>query len=169
MKTILLIIMALAILLYPFRRHFDKPAKIKELIKQHPLLLTRFVYLVLAILWVYINTNNIILSQRDALRIGVPVLWYTIVPALLLLLYAIFPLNKVWILPAANLILGWGMHMQKTIVYCYQDMDFKTDLFNSIIGFTMLITISTLYVLACISMMYLTGPYIIKYLRRNKI
>ncbi len=129
----------------------------------------RFVYLCLAILWVYINKNSIILSQWDALRIGVPIFWYTIVPALFLLLYAILPLNKVWILPAATLILGWGMHMQKTIVYCYQGMDVKTDLFNSIIGITILITVHILYVLACISIMYLTGPYIINHLRRNKI
>jgi len=73
MKTIILIIMMLAIILLPFRRHFDNTEKIKVLNKRY-LLLIRFLYLGLAILWLFLNENNIILSKYDALRIGIPIL-----------------------------------------------------------------------------------------------
>src|SRR4030042_794185 len=104
MKILILIILALAILLFPFRRHFDSPEKIRGLFEKvkHPLtkhfMPIRFIYLAFALFWFFLNKNNIFFSQWDAHRIGIPVGWYTSVPAFLLLFYALFPTNKVWTL-----------------------------------------------------------------------
>jgi len=162
MKTIILITMMLAIILLPFRRHFENTEKIKVLNKRY-LLLIRFIYLGLAILWLFLNENNIILSKYDALRIGIPILWYTILPAIFLLLYAIVPLTQIWILPAVTLVLGWGMHTQKSLSHVLSDFNAKTDM----LGFILLSFYNVFFLVLCIVILYLFGPYLKKIMQRN--
>lgn len=154
--------MVLTILLLPFRRRFNNIEKIREL-NRHHLLLVRFIYLGLAILWLFLNENNIIFSKYDALRIGVPVLWYVMLPTIFLLFYAIFPLNQIWILSASILLLGCGMHIQKSISHVLSDFNAKTDM----LGFILMTFYDLFFPVLCIVILYLLGPYLKKIIQHN--
>ncbi len=71
-KIIILVILALAILLIPFRRLFNSREKIARIAVDH-LVIIRLAYLGFALLWLLLNENDVILSQWDAQRIGIPV------------------------------------------------------------------------------------------------
>jgi hypothetical protein len=161
MNTIILIILALAILLFPFRRHVDSPQKIRVLYEKvkHPstkhFMPIRFIYLAFALFWLFLNKNNVFFSQWDAHRIGIPMFWYTSVPAFLLLFYALFPTNKVWTLPVVALVLGWALHIRKTIAFSLAHMNVKTD----VMGTVEQVFLHVLLLVLCIGVLYLSGPY----------
>ena len=169
MKILILIILALAILLFPFRRHFDSPEKIRVLFEKvkHPLtkhfMPIRFIYLAFALFWFFLNKNNIVFSQWDAHRIGIPVGWYITAPVLPLLLYAVFPSTIIWLFPVATLVLGWTLHEQKTIDFLRAHMGVKTDMTGAIV----LISLHVLVLALCVIVLYATGPYLRKYLQSN--
>jgi len=162
MKTLTLIVLGLGIFLLVFRRCFDISLekervlfeKITQLFMKH-FLFVRLTYVGSALFWLYLNQNNISLSQWDAHRIGIPVFWYTSVPALILLLYAIFPSTAVWFFIAAALVAGWGMHIQKTLSFCLAHMNVKTDL----IGTILLMSFYLFVLVLCIVVLYICGPY----------
>ncbi len=146
--------MALGVLLLPFRRHFGSPEKIRQLFRHHFLLIW-FTYAGFALLWLLLNTKGIILSQWDAVRIGAPVLWYTLLPALFLLLYAVFLSTALWTLPAATFIVGWALHIKETITFLRAHMNVKTDVVYSVAS----VSLSALVLVLCIIVLYVSGPY----------
>jgi hypothetical protein len=171
MKTIILIILALAILFFPFRRHFDSLEKMRTLFEKAKRTVTkhfipiRFIYFVFALCWFLLNKNNIFFSQWDASRIGIPVFGYTLVPAFLLLLYATFPLNMIWTLPVVALVLGWALHIRKTIAFNFAHVNVKTD----VMGAAGHLFFSVLLLILCVGVLYLSGPYAKKRLVKKQI
>ncbi len=137
-------------------------AKIRNIFQDY-LILIRVIYVGYAVLWFFLNKNNIIISQWDAQRIGVPIVLYTTIPSVSLLLYAIFPSIAIWIIPVATLILGWSLHVQKIIVFFSAHMNVKTDRIHSIIS----ILFNVFCLAVCIIVLYFSGPYIEKRLRRG--
>ena len=171
MKTILIVILALAILLFPFRRRFDSSEKIRALFDKvkHPFVRyfvpIRFIYLAFALFWFFLNEYNIFFSWWDAHRIGIPVFLYISVPIFLLVLYALFPINEVWTLPVVALILGWALHIRKTIAFDLRHMDVKA----SLMGTAERIFFDVLLLVLCIGVLYLTGPYAKKRFLKKRI
>ena len=162
-KILILIIIALGIILLLFRRHFDSAEKIRRLFKQY-FLLVRFAYMGFALLWLSLNKHDIMLSSWDAQRVGIPLIWYTVVPAFFLLLYAAFPLTIIWSLSVGTLILGWTLHLQETVAFCRTHMNVKTDFLGTVVIIFLLILI----LVACMTILYLTGPYAKKVITKQK-
>lgn len=121
-------------------------------------LISRFLYIGVAVLWWIINTNNFILSAGDANRINLPVDLYLGLPIVVLLLYAFLPNLVTWWLTIGILVIGWGLHVYKTIIFAYAHMNVKTDIMTTVIQ------IGVYLLLICIGLLllYLGGPYITK-------
>lgn len=125
----------------------------------------RVLYFFYAVLWWYLNTNGIIISGNDAGRINVPLILYVYLPSLSLFLYAIFPLNSFWALPVTILVLGWMLHLYRSLAFSFIHMGVKDDMLGVIIFFLI-----SLFILSiCLAILYFSGPYYVKYLHNKEL
>jgi hypothetical protein len=157
MKIFILVVMALAVLLLPFRRHLDSREKIVCIVRKHSVI-TRLSYIGFALLWLFLNKNSVILSEWDAQRLGIPVFWYLSVPALFLLSYAAFPSFITWLLPLTILLLGWFLHVYKSLAYLF----FKSEGNADMISILVMALFDVLALAACVFVLYIAGPYLRK-------
>ena len=128
-------------------------------------ILVRVIYVAYVVLWWYLNKNNIILSQWDTEKIGVPVLWYMMIPTVSLLLYAIFPKMVIWLLPAATLAIGWTLHVKESLAITYAHLHGKVEMVDFVIaGVSLFFVLSVL-----LTVLYLSGPFINKRLQCKDI
>jgi len=161
-KIFIVIILVLAIVLFPFRRHFNSREKIVRIVTGH-LVIIRLAYFGFALLWLFLNEKNVVLSQWDAQRIGIPISWYIAVPIFFLLLYAVFPSTIIWLFPLGTLVIGWTLHEYKTINFLRAHMGVKTDMPVAIVE----ISSHVLVLVLCVIVLYAAGPYLRKYLQRT--
>lgn len=127
--------------------------------------LPRVLYFFYAVLWWYLCTNEIMFSEGDAGRINVPEILYVYLPSLSLFLYAIFPLNTVWALPVTVLVLGWMLHIYRSMVFSFIHMGVKDDMLGVIIFLLIFLFILSI----CLVILYFSGPYYVKYLHNKEL
>jgi hypothetical protein len=163
MKILVLIIIVVMIVLLLFKKYFDSREKLTRFINEYSVM-TRLAYIGFALLWLFANKNDIFLSEWDAVRLGVPVSWYVIVPAFSLFSYAVYPLFSVWLFPVAALLVGWSLHSYKSLAYLLS----KTEGYSEIETWILFVLFDILLLVICLSVLYITGPYLRRRTRSNE-
>lgn len=119
---------------------------------------SRCAYLGFAALWWFANKQHFILSEWDAQRINVPMTLYIGIPILAFALYSIRPSPTTWVFVIAVYTTGYGLHVYESLKFDIIHMDVKTDIISTATQMTVYLLVFAL----CVTVLYMSGPYIRK-------
>jgi hypothetical protein len=148
MKLTIIIAMAIAVIVYPFRSRITRKAILRVI--RNPIFFTRLAYVGIAMIWLYI--------AQDAARIHISPFMYAAVSSGILLLYAAFPLFRIWLLVIVILLAGWGLNMYQTLEFQIVHLGLKTDMHDLCI----ITSINVFILILSASALYLVGPFNMK-------
>lgn len=122
---------------------------------------SRVAYLCIAALWLVLLKKQIVISPWDAVRVNLPPAAYVAVPAAVLIIYAVIPSIKTWVIVIATLSTGWGLHFHRSLRNDFANLDDKSGI---VVVFLPYLAIFLL----CVSVLYLLGPFLLWIERKKK-
>ena len=116
---------------YTKKMNFQNPIKF---FKNEPKLRQTF-YLVLALIWLWLNWRAIFFYPLKSSYLGISYIWVGVVPIVVLLTNAIYPYFVGWLLLIFTIILGWSIRIYHDLIFAFAHSGVKIEPIELLIEF----------------------------------